>query len=86
MGTALLQQTCLTDGQFEAISTLVGRLCGINLHQGKKELVKARLNKRLRQLHLDSFGDYLDLLRNDTSADELVAMLNRPRPSTSNCG
>ena len=42
----------ITDDQFEEISTLVKRLAGINLHDGKKELVKARLAKRTRQLRL----------------------------------
>ena len=38
----------LTERQFCQISELVKQTCGINLHQGKKELVKARLAKRIR--------------------------------------
>ena len=76
MGTVLLQQARLTEGQFEAISILVRRLCGINLHQGKKELVKARLTKRLRRLGLASFDDYIDYVRSDQSGAELVRMLD----------
>lgn len=66
----------LTRRQFVQISALVKSACGLNLHARKRELVKARLHKRLRQLHLDSFKEYLDYLRSDTSADELVAMLD----------
>ncbi len=73
----LLPRTAdLTRRQFARISALVKSACGLNLHSRKRELVKARLGKRLRQLHLDSFEEYLDYLRNDSSADELVAMLD----------
>ena len=39
----------LRDIDFERISRLVYEQCGINLHDGKRELVKARLSKRLRE-------------------------------------
>ena len=45
---AMKSDTELTDADFEKISHLVYELCGINLSDGKKELVKARLGKRLR--------------------------------------
>ena len=38
----------LKNSDFEKISRLVYEQCGIYLHEGKKELVKARLSKRLR--------------------------------------
>ncbi|MFH1550553.1 MAG: protein-glutamate O-methyltransferase [Planctomycetota bacterium] len=66
----------LTQRQFEKISSLVYDLCGINLHIGKKELVKARLNKRLRQLGISDFDEYLAFLASDTSGRELVDMLD----------
>lgn len=66
----------LTDAQFEKISQLVRRLCGINLHTGKRQLVKARLNKRLRTLGLRDFGAYLSVLEKDASGNELVTMLD----------
>ncbi len=66
----------LTRGQFEKISRLVHGACGINLHAGKRELVKARLNKRLRRLGLRSFGDYLDCVRADESGGEMTVMLD----------
>lgn len=64
----------LTDGQFSQISALVRDLCGINLHAGKRQLVRARLTRRLRELSLPSFDAYLELLRDDES--ELVALLD----------
>jgi chemotaxis protein methyltransferase CheR len=76
MALAVLESASLTDAQFETISQLVKDLCGINLHQGKKELVKARLGKRLRALELSNFDDYVEYVRRDTSRDELTAMLD----------
>jgi chemotaxis protein methyltransferase CheR len=72
----ILQKPELTERQFERISKLVGQLCGINLHSGKQELVKARLNKRLRKLGLDDFDDYMDYVRHDSTGNELTAMID----------
>ena len=66
----------LTESQFNEISKLVRRLCGINLHRGKKELVKARLNKRLRLLGFSDFSQYLGYVRNSGSDTELITMLD----------
>jgi chemotaxis protein methyltransferase CheR len=66
----------LSERQFEQIGELVRSLCGINLHQGKKELVTARLGKRLRQLGITDFSAYLDYLRNDVTGGELALMLD----------
>lgn len=66
----------LTDEQFAEISALVKDLCGINLHEGKRALVRARLTKRLRLLRIPSFEQYLQVLRSDCSGRELVALLD----------
>jgi chemotaxis protein methyltransferase CheR len=73
---SLLESATLSDSQFAEISTLVKDQCGINLHDGKKELVKARLSKRLRALGLTRFHDYLALVQADPTGNELVAMLD----------
>jgi chemotaxis protein methyltransferase CheR len=65
----------LTDAQFDEISSLVKTLCGINLHSGKRELVRARLTRRLRDLGLPSFDLYLQRLRDGDGA-EIVALLD----------
>jgi chemotaxis protein methyltransferase CheR len=73
------ESSTLTEAQFQEISALVKSLCGINLHDGKKELVKARLAKRLRQLSshgLSGFGDYIEMVRKDASGAEITAMLD----------
>ncbi|NLF29814.1 MAG: protein-glutamate O-methyltransferase [Planctomycetes bacterium] len=68
--------TELTDAQFSALSRLVKQVAGINLHEGKRELVKSRLNKRLRHLGLRDFNQYIEYLAADTTAGELTAMLD----------
>ncbi len=49
----------LTDRELRAIIALVYEKSGITLHDGKRELVAARLQKRLRQLGLSTYKDYL---------------------------
>lgn len=61
---------------FERISKLVYQHCGINLHDGKKELVKARLGKRLREGNFQSFSEYYQFITTDEGTDELVAMID----------
>ena len=76
MGLALLGSLDLTDRQFDEISNIVHEMCGINLHDGKKELVKARLTKRLRAINLRSFKEYMEYVRGDATGAELTAMLD----------
>jgi chemotaxis protein methyltransferase CheR len=66
----------LTDTQFEQISAMTYKLCGINLHDGKEGLVKGRLMKRLRQLDIGSFDEYLRFVEHDKSREELTAMID----------
>jgi chemotaxis protein methyltransferase CheR len=66
----------ITEAQFNEISALVKGLAGINLHDGKKELVKARLAKRTRQLKLRSLEEYIAYVRNDRTGRELISMLD----------
>lgn len=66
----------LTDDEFDSISEFVRDVCGINLHAGKRELVQARLAKRVRALGVRSFGEYVDYVRHDSSGCELASMLD----------
>jgi chemotaxis protein methyltransferase CheR len=66
----------LRDVDYEKISRLVYEQCGINLHEGKKELVKARLGKRLREGNFQSFGDYYHHVVNKNGTDELINMID----------
>lgn len=66
----------LTDRDMQRIATLVYERSGITLHDGKRPLVVARLQKRLRALSLDTFSAYLTFLEQDKSGDELVLLLD----------
>ena len=66
----------LTDVDFKKISTLIYDQCGINLHNGKKELLKARLGKRIREGQFKSFRDYYQYVIEEESGQELVYLLD----------
>jgi len=66
----------LRDIDYEKISRLVYEQCGINLHEGKKELVKARLGKRLREGNFKSFAEYYRYVVTENGTDELINMID----------
>lgn len=66
----------LTETDFTKFSRLVYDQSGISLHDGKKELVKARLGKRIRQGNFRSFRDYYDFVVSDPTGEELIQLLN----------
>ncbi|MBN1930362.1 MAG: protein-glutamate O-methyltransferase [Desulfobacterales bacterium] len=66
----------LSDREFTSFRELVYQKCGIHLHNGKKELVRARLGKRLRQTEFKSFKQYYKFLIHNDTGEELIEMLN----------
>jgi chemotaxis protein methyltransferase CheR len=66
----------MTEGDFENISRLVYGQCGITLSEGKKELVKARLGKRIRGGQFRSFSEYYRYVVEDPTGQELVCLLD----------
>ena len=64
----------MTSGQFKKFCELVYSECGINLNDGKQQLLQARLSKRLRSTGIDSVAEYLKVLENDPH--ELVNFLD----------
>jgi chemotaxis protein methyltransferase CheR len=66
----------LSNSQFLKICELAYSLAGIKLCDGKQELVKSRLMKRLRVLGMNNFDDYIHLLERDTSRKELGFMVD----------
>lgn len=75
-GVLELLNTDLTPRQFEKVSEMVHRMCGINLRDGKQALVRSRLMKRLRALGLSSFKQYFNYLEHDTTGRELGNMID----------
>src|SRR5882672_9723256 len=66
----------LTDADFRRISDVVYRYCGINLHDGKKDLVRARMAKQLRLGGFRSAAEYLQRVQADRSGGELVSLID----------
>ena len=76
METLTVQNVVLTDRDFHKISDLVYEHCGINLHAGKKELVRARLAKRLRQGNFRTFSEYMRHVLEDTTGKEFSVLID----------
>ena len=66
----------LSDTLFQRFSDLVYRECGINLHEGKKALLQARLNKRMRTTGFSSYEDYFEYITSKSNAEELIHFLD----------
>ena len=67
----------LKESEFTQIAALVYDRYGIHLTDQKRTLVEGRLAKRLRDLHLSTYSDYMEYLRLDTSGGELIEFINR---------
>ncbi len=66
----------LSDKLFKKFSSLVFAQSGIYLNSEKKELLNARLGKRLRKIGFDSFEAYYNYVVNDKSGEEIVQLLD----------
>ena len=66
----------LTDTEFKKFSDFVYSYCGINLHEGKKEMVRARVGKQMRLKGFSGFEDYFKFVLNDESGNEIVGLIN----------
>lgn len=76
MQTLAVESAVLTERDFRKISGLVYRHCGINLHDGKKELVRARLSKRLRAGNFRTFSEYTRHVLEDKTGKEFSILID----------
>jgi chemotaxis protein methyltransferase CheR len=65
----------IKDAEFAFISHVIAENAGIVLGPSKRQLVQGRLARRVRELGLQSFAAYCELLR-DSGPEELVALIN----------
>ncbi|MEO5822645.1 MAG: protein-glutamate O-methyltransferase CheR [Vicinamibacteraceae bacterium] len=65
-----------TDRDLSAIIQLVYERSGITLHQGKRQLVTARLQKRVREGGFGSFAAYLAHVQADASGQSMTRLLD----------
>lgn len=66
----------IKDSDYEFIRQLVYRRSRINLGSDKRELVTARLNKRLRVTKIPSISDYCNYLRQGHDQEELGHLID----------
>lgn len=66
----------LSPEEFKLFQDYIYHKVGISLSAQKTSLIKGRLNKRLRQLELNSFREYYDYLVDETSGDELTFFIS----------
>ena len=71
-----LENPTLDRKTFEKFAALIYGKIGIVLGTKKQSLVAARLGKRMRVLGIDSYADYYEFVKNDTSGGELIELLN----------
>jgi chemotaxis protein methyltransferase CheR len=62
--------------EFQRLIDLIHRVSGISLNESKRALVVRRLSSRIRELGLESFGAYTELVTADASGAEIVRLLD----------
>ena len=67
----------MKDGEMRELIDLIYQQSGIVLTPEKKSLITSRLQKRLKALGAENFGDYLDYLKTSPQRDdEIVTMID----------
>jgi chemotaxis protein methyltransferase CheR len=66
----------LSPEEFDRIRLLARERFGMDLRQGKQELVKARLGKLIRNNGFTSFGHYIDHIVSDRSGESLLHLID----------
>ncbi|HKP94961.1 MAG TPA: CheR family methyltransferase [Fibrobacteria bacterium] len=61
---------------YNEFRTLVYDVSGITLGKGKEALVSSRIGKRMRQMGMDDFKTYLNMVRRDSGGEEIVHLLD----------
>lgn len=66
----------LTDAEFAVFQKLIHDWAGIHMPDTKKALISSRLMKRLRHYGMESYSDYLRLVRAEENHAERQVMIN----------
>lgn len=69
-------ETPIDEKQFRKLCDLVYQHCGINLHDGKQELVRARVARQLRAKGLSSASDYLNSVMRDPQGEDFADLID----------
>lgn len=68
--------TSLSPRTFEKIRRLVYDTAGIDLKEGKEQLVSARLGKKLRETKCRTYEEYLSGVEADRTGESLIALID----------
>jgi chemotaxis protein methyltransferase CheR len=66
----------ISEREFSKFSALAREKFGLELRQGKEELVSTRLRKKMREVGIGSFREYYDFVLADRTGDALIAMID----------
>lgn len=66
----------LSTKHFKAIKTLLYDVSGIKLADHKRQMVENRIIKRVKELSLSSYDDYLNVLGDGKNKDEIIHLIN----------
>ncbi len=66
----------LSEKDFQRVSSVIYKHCGINLSDGKKTLMQARLAKRMRALQYSSFRKYIDFALSQAGQQEFYSLVD----------
>ena len=66
----------MTNKEFEKMRALIYDLSGIYFTETKKYLLESRISKRISANNLNSFTDYIDLLKSNPNRVELDSLFN----------
>ncbi len=76
--TLCAQSFSITEKEFHLFRDIIYRQTGIQMSEKKRNLIVARLSKRLRALNLSNFSEYYEYLNTSSNAsDELNNLINR---------
>jgi chemotaxis protein methyltransferase CheR len=70
------REFAFSDSDFAFIRQMVEQHAAIKLPDSKRQMVYGRLVRRLRELRLGSFAEYVALLRDDPGGPEFVNLIN----------
>ncbi len=76
--TLCAQSFSISGKEFQLFREIIYRETGIHISEKKRNLVVARLSKRLRALNLQTFSEYYEYLNNSSDTrDEINNLINR---------
>jgi len=70
------EQVSIRDQDYKSIASMIYHQTGINLGEGKRLMVQSRLNRRLKELGIGSFEEYVEYLNSEHMHVELPHFIN----------